>query len=76
MSKRKQKRNPLVWGIPIVVVLLLAVWLPSVVNRGELPKLGEPIKDFVATDVNGERFQLSEAYSQGEVILVFYRGYG
>lgn len=74
MAKRKG-RNPVIWGIPIVVILLLILWLPTLRNAGNLPTLGEPIRDFVATDVNGERFQLSEAYAQGEVILVFYRGF-
>lgn len=75
MSK-KQQTNVVRWAVPVVVVLLLALWIPNFMNRGRLPELGEVIQDFTIEDSQGETFTLSEAYAEGEVVLVFYRGYG
>lgn len=61
----------------LAVVLLLALWVPSLfADRGQLPAVGEQIADFTKVDSDGVRFRLSEAYQDGELILIFYRGYG
>lgn len=57
-----------------VVVIALAVWGLSG-RAGELPEVGKRIADFTVTDVDGQPFQLGEVYKEGEVILVFYRGF-
>lgn len=36
--------------------------------------VGESVRDFSATDINKNTFQLSEAIEKGPVVVVFYRG--
>lgn len=69
------KVKPFIWLIPIALIVLLVLWVPSLMSSGARPQLGEAMQDFWLTDSLGERFQLSEAYARGPVILIFYRGY-
>lgn len=80
MSKKRNRRGSkrqqnqwMIWTIGVVAVLALGLWGLSG-KAGQLPEEGKRIANFVKTDVNGNRFELSQAYKEGEVILVFYRG--
>lgn len=74
---RPWSQNRALWfGAAVVLVLLLAVWVPGQMRKGSLPQEGQPIADFTATDSDGQPFRLSDAYRDHDLILVFYRGYG
>jgi len=73
-GSKRQSNRLILWSVSAVLVLGLGLWALSG-NAGELPQEGKRIADFTATDVEGNSFQLSQAYKEGEVILVFYRGF-
>lgn len=72
-AKRTYAQQVALFALLAAVVMILAACGSR--STGELPKLGEPMADFTATDSDGNRFRLSEAYQEGPVVLVFYRGY-
>lgn len=73
--KKKLWHNGLFWAGLVVVVLLAALWVPAWFTRGQLPREGQVIADFTLPDAQGQTFQLSQAYKENPLILVFYRGY-
>lgn len=72
---KRLMRNGFFWGGLVVVALLLALWVPSWLGGGRLPREGQVIADFTLTDAQGQTFTLSDAYKEDLLILVFYRGY-
>lgn len=78
-SSRQQAQwyqNRFLWIGVAVLVLAVAVWVPTRGKHGGLPQEGQPIADFSLTDSAGNPFRLSDAYRDHDLILVFYRGFG
>ncbi|PKP44205.1 MAG: alkyl hydroperoxide reductase [Bacteroidetes bacterium HGW-Bacteroidetes-13] len=38
-------------------------------------QIGEVVKNFTATDLHGESFELKEALQKGSLVIIFYRGH-
>lgn len=69
-------RSWLFWAGLVALALVLILWVPVWFGKGGLPQEGQTIADFTLPDSEGQPFQLSRAYEDHTLILVFYRGFG
>jgi len=59
-----------------IILILLLVFVPAVIAFSQTPGLsvGDQAPDFETKNFKGETFKLSDYYSKGPVLIIFYRG--